>query len=98
MARATLRTFFMVLLDLNVYKRDLETKCIEQDETILELQQNVAVLQERVVDGMSDTQKAVQIRKAQAIKQLVGSMGEDVVDFDNRDMNKLGELSNTDKN
>lgn len=29
MARATLRTFFMVLLDLNVYKRDLETKCIE---------------------------------------------------------------------
>ena len=29
--------FFMVLLDLNVYKRDLETKCIEQDETILEL-------------------------------------------------------------
>jgi len=88
----------MVLLDLNVYKRDLETKCIEQDETILELQQNVAVLQERVVDGMSDTQKAVQIRKAQAIKQLVGSMGEDVVDFDNRDMNKLGELSNTDKN
>lgn len=37
MARATLKTFFMVLLDLNVYKRDLETKCIEQDETILEL-------------------------------------------------------------
>ena len=37
MARATLRTFFMVLLDLNVYKRDLETKCIEQDETILDL-------------------------------------------------------------
>jgi uncharacterized coiled-coil protein SlyX len=37
MAKATLKTFFMVLLDLNVYKRDLETKCIEQDETILEL-------------------------------------------------------------
>lgn len=37
MARATLRTFFMVLLDLNVYKKDLEMKCIEQDETILEL-------------------------------------------------------------
>ena len=29
MARATLRTFFMVMLDLNVYKRDLEGKCIE---------------------------------------------------------------------
>lgn len=28
-ARATLRTFFMVMLDLNVYKRDLENKCIE---------------------------------------------------------------------
>ena len=37
MARATLRTFFMVLLDLNVYKRDLETKCLEQDETIIDL-------------------------------------------------------------
>lgn len=37
MARATLKTFFMVLLDLNVYKKDLETKCIEQDETIIEL-------------------------------------------------------------
>lgn len=29
MAKATLKTFFMVLLDLNVYKRDLESKCIE---------------------------------------------------------------------
>lgn len=38
MARATLRVFFMVVLDLNVYKRDLENKCIEQDETILDLQ------------------------------------------------------------
>ena len=28
-ARATLKTFFMVLLDLNVYKRELETKCID---------------------------------------------------------------------
>ena len=36
-ARQTLKVFFMVLLDLNVYKKDLETKCIEQDENILEL-------------------------------------------------------------
>jgi hypothetical protein len=47
MARATLRTFFMVLLDLNVYKRDLETKCLEQDETIIDLQSTVTVLQEK---------------------------------------------------
>ena len=32
MARQTLRTFFMVLLDVNVYKKELEAKCIEQDE------------------------------------------------------------------
>lgn len=36
-ARATLKTFFMVLLDLNVYKRDLENKLIDQDELMLEL-------------------------------------------------------------
>lgn len=28
-ARATLRTFFLVMLDLNVYKRELENKCID---------------------------------------------------------------------
>lgn len=36
-ARATLKTFFMVLLDLNVYKKDLENKLIECDEQIIEL-------------------------------------------------------------
>ena len=51
MAKATLKTFFMVLLDLNVYKKELETKCIEQDELILELQNTVSLLQERI--GMS---------------------------------------------
>lgn len=35
-AKATLKTFFMVLLDLNVYKKDLENKLIEQDEQMLE--------------------------------------------------------------
>ena len=45
-ARATLKTFFMVLLDLNVYKKDLENKLIEQDETMIELQSKVTVLQE----------------------------------------------------
>mmetsp|Transcript_1877 Transcript_1877/g.2644 ORF Transcript_1877/g.2644 Transcript_1877/m.2644 type:complete len:121 (+) Transcript_1877:1644-2006(+) len=36
-ARATLKTFFSVLLDLNVYKKDLENKLIEQDEQMLDL-------------------------------------------------------------
>lgn len=36
-ARVTLQTFFSVMLDLNIYKRDLENKCIESDEAILEL-------------------------------------------------------------
>ena len=45
-ARATLKTFFMVLLDLNVYKKDLENKLIEQDETVLDLQSKVNILQE----------------------------------------------------
>lgn len=36
-ARVTLQTFFSVMLDLNIYKRDLEAKCIESDETILDL-------------------------------------------------------------
>jgi chromosome segregation ATPase len=44
MARATLSTFFMVLLDLNVYKRELEQKCIEQDETVLELEGTISIL------------------------------------------------------
>lgn len=36
-AKATLKTFFQVVLDLNIYKRDLEAKCIEQDENIIRL-------------------------------------------------------------
>jgi len=36
-AKVTLQTFFGVMLDLNVYKRDLEIKCIESDDAILGL-------------------------------------------------------------
>ena len=36
-AKLTLQTFFQVVLDLNIYKRDLEQKCIEQDENIIHL-------------------------------------------------------------
>ena len=34
----------MVLLDLNVYKRELEAKCIEQDENVLELEGTISIL------------------------------------------------------
>jgi hypothetical protein len=37
MASATLRTFFMVFLNLYVYKRNLKTKCVELDERIIDL-------------------------------------------------------------
>lgn len=47
-ARITLQTFFSVLLDLNVYKRDLEQKCIEQDETVIELNEKIRLLQVRI--------------------------------------------------
>jgi len=35
------------MLDLNVYKRELENKCIEQDETILEMNNTITLLSER---------------------------------------------------
>jgi hypothetical protein len=37
-ARVTLKTFFQVLLELNVYKRDLEKKCLDQDGVVIELE------------------------------------------------------------
>ena len=47
-ARETLKTFFQVVLDLNIYKRDLEQKCIEQDENVIKLEANSKVLQARL--------------------------------------------------
>ena len=47
-ARETLKTFFQVVLDLNIYKRDLETKCIEQDENVIKLTANVMTMEARV--------------------------------------------------
>jgi uncharacterized coiled-coil protein SlyX len=51
-ARVTLQTFFGVLLDINVYKRDLEMKCIDQDEAILGLNEKIGALQSRVEELM----------------------------------------------
>jgi hypothetical protein len=47
-AKATLKTFFSVVLDLNVYKRDLESKCIEQDENVINLEANLKSAEARV--------------------------------------------------
>lgn len=43
-AKVTLQTFFGVLLDINIYKRDLEVKCIESDEAILNLNDQIRLL------------------------------------------------------
>jgi uncharacterized coiled-coil protein SlyX len=85
MARKTLRTFFMVLLDLNVYKRDLETKCIEQDEKIIDLTTQLTVLSEnsRGVDRFA------LMRKQKAMAQLVSKIGESDGFIDNRDTENL---------
>ena len=47
-ARATLKTFFQVVLELNIYKRDLERKCIEQDEAVINLEVQVKSMEARL--------------------------------------------------
>ena len=49
-ARVTLQTFFGVLLDLNIYQKELEIKCIDSDEAILGLNERVASLTNKVED------------------------------------------------
>jgi hypothetical protein len=57
-ARATLKTFFQVVLDLNIYKRDIEAKCIEQDEQVIRLTAQVntqeARIQYMILNGNQD--------------------------------------------
>ena len=81
-ARATLKTFFMVLLDLNVYKKDLENRLIEQDENMLELQSKVQILQE--TSSLTSAQQQVALRKQHAMRQLVGQLGDGTEYLDNR--------------
>ena len=40
-AKVTLKTFFQVFLELNVYNRDLEQKCIQQDERVIQLEVDI---------------------------------------------------------
>mmetsp|Transcript_35035 Transcript_35035/g.34046 ORF Transcript_35035/g.34046 Transcript_35035/m.34046 type:complete len:202 (+) Transcript_35035:2836-3441(+) len=83
-ARITLQTFFSVLLDLNVYKRDLEQKCIEQDEAILALNDRIRILHNRIEDfqvngvnslGNQDVPaKTTNVHKEKALKNIVESL------------------------
>ena len=52
-AKATLRTFFLVMLDLNVYKRELESKLLDQDEKMLLLNNMLAIFKEQDPSAMS---------------------------------------------
>ena len=81
-ARATLKTFFTVLLDLNVYKKDLENKLIENDEQIIEMQSQISILRE--TSSLSTAQQQVAFRKQQAMRQLVGQLGDGTEFMDNR--------------
>lgn len=93
-AKATLKTFFQVVLDLNIYKRDLETKCIEQDEQIIHLTCNANTAEARVkymIEHGGSDGYAASVAKQQAIT----SMLEQVDGFvDNRDFEHLN-LSKT---
>lgn len=45
-AKATLQTFFLVMLDMNVYKKELEGKCLDQDDKMLDMQTKLDVFKE----------------------------------------------------
>lgn len=93
-ARATLKTFFMVLLDLNVYKKDLENKLIDQDEQMIEIQSKLSILQETTT--MTASQQMVALRKQQAMNKIVGQI--DGTDFvDNRQTESMN-LTTTEQN
>lgn len=80
-AKVTLQTFFGVLLDINIYKRDLEVKCIESDEAILGLNDQIRLLnlkmeemqQNSLMGASSSDAKGANANpnKEKAIKNLV---------------------------
>jgi hypothetical protein len=88
-ARATLKTFFQVVLDLNIYKRDIEAKCIEQDEQVIRLtaQANTqeARIQYMILNGNQDGYAAT-VAKQQAINTVMRQVDGYV---DNRDVEHL---------
>lgn len=88
-ARATLKIFFQVVLDLNIYKRDLEAKCLEQDENLIKLTANLGSMEARLKfmaenggqDGYA-THVAKQNAISTVLKQVEGYV-------DNRDVEHL---------
>ena len=88
-ARATLKTFFQVVLDLNIYKRDIEAKCIEQDEQVIRLtaQANTqeARIQYMILNGNQDGYAAT-VAKQQAVNAVMRQVDGYV---DNRDVEHL---------
>lgn len=76
------------MLDLNVYKRDIENKCIEQDEKIIDLQTQLTVLSA----NSQGVDKAALMRKHLAITNIVSKIGDNIEFLDNRETTNL-ELS-----
>lgn len=73
-ARATLKTFFQVVLDLNIYKRDLEAKCLEQDETLIKLTANLGSMEARLkfmADNGGQDGYATHVAKQNAISTVL---------------------------
>jgi hypothetical protein len=101
-AKATLKTFFSVVLDLNIYKRDLEQKCIEQDENVIKLTASVKTMEARVaymVEHGGQDGYASMVSKQNAINSILQQSVDGFVD--NRDVEHLnlnkGEQSNLTK-
>jgi len=84
-AKATLRTFFLVMLDLNVYKKELENKLLDQDEKMLLLTNQLAIFREQDPSAMSFAEQQAKIRKERQMNKIIGQLG-DTTDFlDERD-------------
>jgi hypothetical protein len=88
-ARATLQTFFLVMLDLNVYKKELETKCIEQDEKILLMQNTINVMKHENPEAMSYAEKQAQLRKQAQMNKVLLQIGDGSDYIDNRDTENM---------
>jgi CII-binding regulator of phage lambda lysogenization HflD len=88
-AKATLKTFFQVVLDLNIYKRDLEAKCLEQDENVIQLTANLRSMEARVkfmADNGGQDGYAAHVAKQNAITTVLKQVDGFV---DNRDVEHL---------
>lgn len=75
---------------MNIYKRDLEQKCIEQDENIIKLMANVKTQEARVqymIEHGGNDGYAATLAKQQAIQNVLAKQFDGYVD--NRDVEHL---------